>query len=163
MLPDPKKLINDFAADLKMYVGISADTSRILYDLWEAPHSAKDLPACAGAVYVFSLSPRNDARAGRDRVLKVGKAGPNSNARFRYQHYKAGSAMSTLAGAIQNNRLLWGYIGFFDDSADVGEWIRQNTDRNNFYFQDDRLIGYFEVYAKACLSPVFEGSLSGKA
>jgi hypothetical protein len=29
--------------------------------------------------------------------LKIGKAGPNSNARYTSQHYNAGSAQSTLA------------------------------------------------------------------
>jgi hypothetical protein len=71
--------------------------------------------------------------------------------------------MSTLAGAVQNNPLLWGYIGFTGTAEHVGEWICQNTDRNNFYFTDDSLIGPFEVYAKARLGPVFEGSLSSKA
>ena len=99
--------------------------------------------------------------SGAGRVLKVGKAGPKSNPRFRYQHYAAGSARSTLSGAIENNPLLWGYIGFSRGEI-VGDWIREKTDRDNFYFKDEKLIGLFEVYAKARLGPVFEGSLSSK-
>jgi hypothetical protein len=164
MLTDPQKLIDEFVADCRTHLRVSVEGSRISHDAWAAvPHRAEDLPIGLGAVYVFSLSSRMNARAGRGRVLKVGKAGPNSNARFRYQHYKAGAALSTLAGAIQNNPLLWGYIGFAGRADDVGKWICQNTDRNNFYFTDKALIGLFEVYAKARHGPVFEGSLSSNA
>lgn len=160
MLADPQSLIDDFVEDLCENVELSADKARITHDRWPAPHLAKDLPPNSGAIYVFSLSSRSDAPAGAGRVLKVGKAGPNSNPRFRYQHYSSGSAKSTLSGAIENNPLLWRYIAFPGQGTDVGSWIRDNTDRNNFYFKDKELIGYFEVYAKARLGPVFEGSLS---
>ena len=71
--------------------------------------------------------------------------------------------MSTLAGAIINIPLLWGYIGYPGSDTDVGKWIKENTDRDNFYFKDEKLIPLFEVYAKARFGPVFEGSLSSKA
>ena len=163
MLPDAPKLIEEFVADIRDYLGVVADQSEISHDSWTAPHQPKDLPSGFGAVYVFSLSSGSCARAGAGRVLKVGKAGPNSNPRFRYQHYASGSAMSTLAGAIKNNPLLWGYIGYPGMQTDVGTWIKENTDRDNFYFKDEQLIGRFEVYAKGLLGPAFEGSLSSKA
>ena len=162
MLRNPQKLIDDFLADLKTYTGMALEKTEISHDTWKAPHMARDLPAGLGAVYVFSLSPRSTAPAGAGRVVKVGKAGPNSNARFRYQHYAAGSAMSTLAGAIENNPLLWGYIAYPGKATDIGTWIRENTDRDNFYFKNEGLIGKFEVYVKANLGPAFEGSLSSK-
>ena len=163
MLRDAPTLIEEFIADMREHLGVAADRSSILHDTWTAPHQAKDLPSGCGAVYVFSLSTGSHARAGGGRVLKVGKAGPNSNPRFRYQHYAAGSAMSTLAGAIENNPLIWGYIGYPGRNTDAGTWIRENTDRDNFYFKDEKLIGPFEVYAKVRLGPAFEGSLSSKA
>lgn len=163
MLINPQKLIDDFLTDLHTYTGTTAKRTGISNDAWKAPHKAKDLPSGTGAVYVFSLSSSSTAPAGSGRVVKVGKAGSNSNPRFRYQHYAAGSAMSTLAGAIENNPLLWGYIAYPGKATDVGNWIRENTDRDNFYFKDEGLIGLFEVYAKANLGPVFEGSLSSKA
>jgi len=43
------------------------------------------------AVYVFSKGPD---------VLKVGKVGAKSQARYTSQHYNPGSAMSTLAASI---------------------------------------------------------------
>jgi hypothetical protein len=162
MLPDAASLIQEFVADLRAYQGLVADASGISHDAWKAPHKARDLPSGSGAVYVFSLSSTSQASAGAGRVLKVGKAGPKSNPRFRYQHYAPGSAMSTLSGAIENNPLLWGYIGYTGKQTDVGTWIRENTDRDNFYFKNEDLIGRFEVYAKARLGPVFEGSLSSK-
>jgi hypothetical protein len=163
VLSNPLKLIADFVIDLEKYADVCTDVKGISHDSWYGPHKTKDLPSGAGAVYVFSLCPHSTAPAGPGRVLKVGKAGANSNARFRYQHYAAGSAMSTLAGAIENNPLLWGYLSYPGPSTEVGTWIRENTDRDNFYFKNPELIGLFEVYAKARMGPVFEGSLSSKA
>ncbi len=163
MLLDCQKLIENFANDVKKYCGITIFPGDITHDCWVAPHKCKDLPKGCGAVYIFSLASISAAPAGGGRVLKVGKAGASSNPRFRYQHYSEGSAQSTLAGAIRNNPLLWGYISFPGATVDIGEWLRNNTDRNNFYFQKPELIGLFEVYAKANLGPVFEGSLSSKS
>jgi hypothetical protein len=163
MLKNPQSLIDDFVSALATHCGVTADPSRISHDRWLAPHQPRDLQAACGAVYVFSLPASTHAPAGPGRVLKVGKAGANSNARFRYHHYKSGAALSTLAGAIENNPLLWGYIAYPGTGSNAGAWIKANTDRDNFYFQDPALIGLFEVYAKALLGSVFEGSLSSPA
>lgn len=163
MLHAPTELIKSFIKDARSQLELSVDVSAISHDSWRAPHQAKDLQSGCGAVYVFSLSSSARAPAGPHRVLKVGKAGANSNPRFRYQHYAANSAQSTLAGAILNNPLLWNYVGYSGANTEVGKWIRDNTDRDNFYFKDGRLIGLFEVYAKARLGPAFEGSLSSKS
>src|SRR5437899_7050630 len=112
MLLAAPSLIEEFVSDLRANLGLVADRPGISHDTWKAPHQARDLPPGCGAVYVFSLSSTSRAPAGAGRVLKVGKAGPHSNPRFRYQHYAPGSARSTLAGAIENNPLLWDYIGF---------------------------------------------------
>jgi hypothetical protein len=142
------QLISDFARDLRLQLGVTADLSQISHDCWTAPHKAKPLRAGCGAVYVFSLSRDAAVPAGAGRILKIGKAGANSNARFQHQHYSPGSAMSTLAVAILNNPLLWPYIGYSTAIADVGTWIRENTDRDNFYFTDASLIGLFESMRK---------------
>ena len=132
------------------------------HELLIAPHSPKDLPSGKAAVYVFSLPATCTAPAGPNRALKVGKAGPNSNNRFRYQHYKSGSANSTLAGAIENNPILLSYIGISRFPDNLGNWIRENTDRDNFYVDGLRqdLLGFLEVYLKGRLGPIYEGSLS---
>lgn len=162
MLDDPQQLINDFVVDMAL-AGQKVDASLIRFDSWPAPHEPKDMPTGQAAVYVFSLTASAKAPAGPNRVIKVGKVGPNSNNRFRYQHYALGSAKSTLAAAIENNPVLWRFIGFPGGGIDVGKWLRQNTDRHNFYFGDSTVFGTFEVYAKARLGSVYEGSLSSGA
>ena len=162
MLDNPQQLINEFASDMAA-AGHPIDPSLITFDLWLAPHEPKDMPTGLAAVYVFSLTGSTKAPAGPHRVIKVGKVGPNSNNRFRYQHYSLSAAKSTLAAAINNNPVLWRFIGFPGKGNDVGLWLRKNTDRNNFYFTDPTLFGTFEVYAKARLGSVYEGSLSSGA
>jgi hypothetical protein len=163
MLDRPTELIESFIKDAHSQLELSIDASAIAHESWRAPHQPKDLQPGCGAVYVFSLSNSSKAPASSHRVLKVGKASASSNPRFRYQHYAANSAQSTLAGAILNNPLLWNYVGYPGGPIEVGKWIRDNTDRDNFYFKDSQLIGLFEVYAKARLGPAFEGSLSSKS
>lgn len=45
-------------------------------------------------VYVFFLG---------EKCLKVGKVGPNSEARWKYQHYRFGAAKSSLPNSIKND------------------------------------------------------------
>jgi hypothetical protein len=69
-----------------------------------APHRPPaNLPAGMMAVYAFWW----------DGVwLKVGKVGPNSQARYTSQHYNAGSAQSTLAGSMINDPQMRTLPGF---------------------------------------------------
>jgi len=165
MIENPQELIKDFVKATNERLNIQISVEDIAHELLIAPHQPGDLRPGHGAVYVFTLTSSSVALAGPNRALKVGKAGPKSNARFRYQHYKSGSSNSTLAGAIENNPILWSFIGLTILNKYVGEWIRENTDRDNFYIAEDKkeLIYLFEVYVKARLGPVFEGSLSSKA
>lgn len=55
------------------------------------PHQPKSLPSHKMAIYTFWYE---------GKFLKIGKAGPNSNARFLSQHYNPRSAQSTLAASI---------------------------------------------------------------
>ncbi|MEM4213449.1 MAG: hypothetical protein QXO63_03985 [Thermoplasmatales archaeon] len=164
MVENPQSILDEFVVELRNRLKFEINSYEIKHELWKALHNAKGLPHGYGAVYVFTLVESSKAKASPNRALKVGKAGPNSNARFKYQHY-CGSAKSTLAGAIENNPLLWSYIGFPGFTVDIGEWIRNNTDRDNFYIPENRkeIIDFLEVYFKAILGPVFEGSLSSKA
>ncbi len=162
MLQNPKHLIDEFLAVLRDQHGLVLALGTISHDGSVAPHRASDLPRGVAAVYVFTLPTTTKAQAGPNRALKIGKAGPNSNARFRYQHYKSSTAKSTLAGAIENNPILRPYIGIRDMPSDIGTWIRQNTDRDNFYVTGERanVLSMLEVFLKGHLGPVFEGSLS---
>lgn len=161
MINDSIALIDNFKRDLVDLGKIFDEEIFIVVDSWKAPQITRDFnKKYAGAVYVFSLSDRVGF-APMGRVLKVGKVGSNSNPRFRYQHYNPGSAGSTLAGAVLNNPLLWNYIGY-DGQKEIGGWLKQNTDRENFYFMNREVVALFEVYAKAVLGPVYEGSMSVK-
>lgn len=81
------------------------------------PHTPKLLPSQKMGVYTFWYG---------SRCLKIGKAGPNSNARFFSQHYNPGSAGSTLAASIlldpENHAL-----GL--DAHSIGPWIKDNCQR----------------------------------
>ena len=113
-------------------------------------------------IYVVSLSRGYGERcpAGVGRVLKVGRAGPNSNARFQSHHYEMGRAPSTLAATLVTSTILWHYLGIMRlRSEQVRDWIRANTDRDNFYFdsKDNSILAQFEKYTRGRLGPVFEG------
>ena len=61
------------------------------------PYQPKTLPLQMMAIYTFCYN---------GEFLKIGKAGPNSNARFLSQHYNPRSARSTLAASIlQDDRM----------------------------------------------------------
>ena len=157
---DAPELLDDFSracAEQGMAV-VDIEHGRAL-----APHVPPSLPSGKGAVYVFSLSGRWGARspAGPNRVLKVGKVGANSNPRFQYQHYNPRSAMSTLASSLLANRVLWPYLGNPNISeTTIGVWMKQHLDRDHFFVAaaEADVRSMLEVYLRARLGPVFEGS-----
>ena len=105
--------------------GLGVLHSPIEYEVQPAPHRPHSLTKGKCAVYVFSLSQAwgSACPAGPDRVLKVGMAGPNSNARFQSQHYNPNSAGSTVAGSLGRCKILWPYLGITKlTSEDVGDW-----------------------------------------
>lgn len=88
--------------------------------------------------------------------LKVGKVGPNSNARYTSQHYLAGSAPSTLAGSLMRSPPTDN--GF--DPAQAGAWIRERTCRVNILLpahQPRELLSLLEAFLHLRLRPRFEG------
>ena len=106
------------------------------------------------AVYVFAYG---------NTVLKVGKAGPRSQARYTSQHYNASSAPSTLAASLLRRG---GEIGVPDLRLEsVGDWIRSNTDRLNFIMKLEcgiATLTLLESFLQCKLDPVFEGFVSQK-
>jgi hypothetical protein len=82
-------------------------------ELLSAPHVPTPLPSGKCAVYAFSLSQGANCPAGPNRALKVGSAGPNSNARFQPQHYSPGLAIGNqhrqLKGRPGRVVKLWGW------------------------------------------------------
>ena len=75
------------------------------------PHIPKSLKTGTMGVYTFLYN---------DKFLKIGRAGPNSNARFLSQHY-TGSAMSTLSGSILADPDMEKFRLTKDN---VGQWIK---------------------------------------
>ena len=159
MIQNPETLISEFRNAVK---DLGLACGGIQHEAQSAPHRPHKLPKGKCALYVFSLSRTYGERcpAGAGRVLKVGKAGPNSNARFQSHHYEPGRAPSTLAATLVTSTVLWHYLGITElKSEQVGDWIRGNTDRDNFYFdsKDNDILGQFEKYTRGKLGPVFEG------
>ncbi len=151
-------LICDFQEALN-FLDLDAD---IKHELLEAPHESPLLPKVVCAVYVFSLSEAygNQCPANPNRVLKVGKVGSKSNARFQYQHYNPRSAQSTVAGSLISDRILWPYLGIeCIDENTVTDWMKKNLDRDHFFLPADKMeiLCLLEKFIRARLGPVFEG------
>ena len=101
------------------------------------------------AVYVFTHG---------DDVLKVGKVGPKSQARYTSQHYNPGSAKSTLAASMiaDAERLGLGEV----DIAEIGNLIRLNVDRVNILLPASlgiRVLTLLESFLQCRLRPRYEG------
>jgi hypothetical protein len=159
VIQNPLALISEFRS---VITGLGLVCGDIQHEAQPAPHRPHRLPEGKCALYVFSLSQEYGERcpAGTGRVLKVGKAGPNSNARFQSHHYELGRAPSTLAGTLVASTVLWHYLGITElGSEQVADWIRASTDRDNFYFdsKDNDVLGQYEKYVRARLGPVLEG------
>lgn len=159
MIQNAEAIIDEFRSALEQ-MGLRCGD--IHHEAQIGPHKPHGLPDGKCAVYVFSLSESLGKRcvAGTGRVLKIGKAGSNSNARFQSHHYGAGRAPSTLAATLLRSRVLWPYLGIEElRNTDVGNWIKENTGRDNFYLDadDDDALPELERYLKGRLSPVFEG------
>ena len=149
---DTGQLIQDFL-NVAALAGIHLSASDLAVERTVAPHCPpKRLPAGKMAVYVFSYG---------DTVLKVGKAGPNSAARFTSQHYNPSSAPSTLATSILKAGQGLGITGLSPET--VGSWIKANTDRTNFLLSVNcgvPVLTLLEAFLQCRLKPRFEGFAS---
>lgn len=144
-------IVQDFGQAARL-AGIELRPSEISVEELPAPHRATGLPAGHMAVYVFCF---------KGRILKVGKAGPNSDARYRSQHYNPGSSASNLAASILKNPAPVGNAAVDIDS--VGDWIRNNTDRVNFILDEALgvdVLTLLESFVQCRLSPAYEGFAS---
>ena len=130
--------------------GIPLSADDLSVESLRAPHNPPSrLPVGKAAVYVFCHE---------GRALKIGKAGPNSEARYTSQHYSPRAAKSTLAASILKHGTEIGVHGMTEPA--VGGWIRANTDRYNFLLDSNyaiRLLTLLESFLQCKLDPVFEG------
>lgn len=159
MLTDPAVLIGDFSAAAGE-LGIDGWPCGLHGEVLPAPHRQAALWPGFGAVYAFALSARTTSAAGAGMVLKVGKVGPNSDARFRSQHYTT-SGRSTLARSLLAHRILWPWLGISElDDASVKQWMLSNLGRMHIYVPagSPLVITALEMYVRARIGSVFEGS-----
>jgi hypothetical protein len=160
MIENPEDLIAGFRLSLRQ-LDLEPNCA-IEHERQSAPHVPHDLPLGKCAAYIFSLSEHwkaSDLHCSGS-VLKVGKAGPNSNARFRGHHYSPAAAPSTLAGSVIRATIQlpeWARTGITKNN--VSKWLRCNTDRDHFYLCADeiRYLPLLESYLISRLRPQFEG------
>lgn len=115
-----------------------------------APHQPPSrLPLDQMAIYAFWWE---------GEWLKIGKAGPRSQARYTSQHYHAGSAPSTLAGSLANDPRMQEVHGF--DRQHLGEWIKRSTCRVNILVSARKrkeVLSLLEAFLHVRLVPRYEG------
>lgn len=112
------------------------------------PHKPAGLPMNKMGIYAFIY---------QDHFLKIGKAGPNSDARFRSQHYNPLGSQSNLAKSILSDFELASLLHSPDS---VGGWIRQNTRRIDFFIGASLgifALNFFESFLHLMYSPKYEG------
>jgi hypothetical protein len=151
MHQNPQQLIADFVA-VAALAGMPISAGDIRHESLPAPHKSPQLPRGTCAVYVFSLATDDSV------VLKVGKVGPKSGARFGSQHYIAASAKSNLSKSVPAGVAHWQRLGISNaDESTVGDWLRTNTNRDHFFLQGARLTHLLEAFLQCRLNPLFEG------
>ena len=145
----PEQALTDFTAVARL-AGVTLAADDIRVEALPAPHASPTrLPAGQMAVYVFTHG---------DDVLKVGKVGPKSQARYTSQHYNPGSAKSTLAASMiaDAERMGLGEV----DMAEIGNWIRANVDRVNILLPAHLgipVLALLESFLQCRLRPRYEG------
>jgi len=161
MLYDTGSLIADFIL-VAALSGFSIRETDIVHESLVGPHEPPTLPSGKCAVYVFSLTAWSQAEGAKPEplVLKVGRAGPNTKARFEHQHYGVHRAPSTLAKSLLNAKDKWVSLGIESlNEENVGEWIKVNTDRDHFFLDasQEQILSHLETFLHGRLQPVFEG------
>jgi hypothetical protein len=134
----------------------------VRHELLPAPHKRpSSLPVGLQAVYAFILG---------DRCLKVGKAGPKTQARFTSQHYGL-NAPSTLTKSILANRQRLADLlppERRDEVAALSEattraWIERNTARVHIFLPTEAgplPLALLEAFVQCRLNPLFEGRVA---
>ena len=116
-----------------------------------APHHPPSrLPVGMMAVYGFWWN---------GEWLKIGKVGPNTNARYTSQHYNPNSAGSTLAGSLVKDIRMVGIPDFAGSTP--GDWIKSATRRVNILVPTDsggELLSPLEAFLHERFQPGYEGS-----
>jgi hypothetical protein len=146
---NPHDLVREFQQAASL-AGVGSLDSAIVVEALPAPHQPpSSLPKGKMAVYVFVW---------RERCLKVGKAGPKSQARYTSQHYNARSSNSNLAKSLLASSAALAIDGLSE--ANAGAWIKSNVDRYNFLLNLSSgipVLTLLEAFLQCRLRPLFEG------
>ncbi len=158
MIIDPDEMIQAFL-QVAQLARVPLHPLDLRHKLLPARHRPPtELPPGFQAVYAFLLC---------DRCLKVGKAGPKTQARFTSQHYGM-NAPSTLAKSILAHRQRLADVLEPEQRSEVerldnetaGAWIKQNTTRLHFFLPISTgplALSLLEAFVQCRLSPSFEG------
>jgi hypothetical protein len=130
--------------------GVNLHRNTLSFETLPAPHKPpSSLPKGKMAVYVFFW---------KGECLKIGKVGPNSQARYISQHYSPSSSKSNLSKSIIAAREKLGLFGVSESI--VGSWIKDNVDRVNFLIDLEcgiPVLTLLESFLQCRLRPRFEG------
>ena len=122
----------------------------LLIEYAAAPHvPPKSLPIGKMAIYGFYWN---------GVWLKIGKAGPQSQARYTSQHYNPASVPSTLAASFQRDSKMQDLPEFKDGK--VGDWIKTHCCRVNILISAEvgkSSLSLLEAFLHARLDPEYEG------
>jgi hypothetical protein len=141
-------LENCIYATIKLALGSNIEKGKIQIMDCGVPHSPTSLPEGKMAVYTFFY---------KNECLKIGKAGPNSNARYLSQHYNPKSSQSNLAKSLLADEKL--PIKTFNEE-NIGDWIKQNIRRINILVDKDLniyILNLIEAFAQLYFHPRYEG------
>lgn len=142
-----KETIIQFLKALEL-AGITLEERSIDIKDLGCPHTPNELPKGKMAIYTFQF---------QGRYLKIGKAGPKSNARFRSHHYGPHRANSSLARCLLSDSDMKPY---HLDYNNVGNWIRQNTHRIDILLdqsEDIFVLNFLESFLQCKYRPKYEG------
>jgi hypothetical protein len=140
-------ILSDFTKALSL---ARVDGGVIDFDLVDrgCPHTSAALPRGKMGIYIFM-----------DEVstLKVGKVGPNSNARFQTQHYLPGSSKSNLAKSLLDDDE--GPCRDFQ-ADEIGPWMKKHLRRIDILLDATAgipVLNLLEGFFHCRLSPKYEG------
>jgi hypothetical protein len=152
VLNEIPELLEDFQK-VALLAGVSLTPSSISFEVLFAPHKhPSKLPSEKAGVYVFVW---------KDQVLKVGKVGSKSQARFTSQHYNPKSSASNLAKSVLGDLEKLGLTDI--NESNVGDWIKDSCHRVNFFVDMSygiSVVTLLEVFLQCRLNPRYEGFLS---
>lgn len=155
---DTPEIIKSFLAAARL-AGAALAEVEVRAEILPAPHRRPtSLPPGKQAVYAFLVE---------GGCLKVGKAGPKTQARFTSQHY-GDKAPSTLAKSTIADRG-W-MMGLVSDSGraaverltieTVGTWLELNTSRFHLFLgaaDNGCVLSLAEAFLQCRFRPVYEG------